>query len=349
MCGIVGLLLRMYCGSWCDASVVASALAFHPPTPMYAIKWNEGKKIFEFIFKDPYLIEMYCPNSAAGLVKDSTLSVHMIDIIDTPRCCGVKINNNKLPVILFRSPNAKYTLLYSHGNAADLGSMYGLLKYLALNLNCNVIGYDYSGYGAAMMDVNNSGKAQQATEKQVYRDIESVYKWALESKLVTDPSRELVVYGQSVGSGPSIYLSTKYQVAGIVLHSPIMSGLRVITPSRWLSCWDIFPNIEKITSIRCPVYIIHGRDDDVVAVTHGEALLDAVPVKYRAPAWFVPYRNHNDVLNDNEVEYISRLKSFYDIIVKHLIERNKEAESSRNPNSKAANIDNAHSVVISKE
>jgi hypothetical protein len=38
-----------------------------------------------------------------------------------------------------------------------------------------------------------------------------------------------------------------------------MSGLRVITPSRLLACFDIFPNINRIKKVKCPVYIIHGK------------------------------------------------------------------------------------------
>jgi hypothetical protein len=46
--------------------------------------------------------------------------------------------------------------------------------------------------------------------------------------------------------------------SGLILHSPIMSGIRVLTASRLLSCWDIYPNIERIKSVQCPVFIIHG-------------------------------------------------------------------------------------------
>ena len=37
-----------------------------------------------------------------------------------------------------------------------------------------------------------------------------------------------------------------------------MSGIRVLTASRLLSCWDIFPNIDRIRHVKCPVFVIHG-------------------------------------------------------------------------------------------
>ena len=42
-------------------------------------------------------------------------------------------------------------------------------------------------------------------------------------------SSGVILYGQSVGSGPTCYLASKRMCAGVVLHSPIMSGMRVLT------------------------------------------------------------------------------------------------------------------------
>ncbi|XP_031479363.1 uncharacterized protein LOC116250106 isoform X5 [Nymphaea colorata] len=46
-----------------------------------------------------------------------------------------------------KNPMASLTLLYSHGNAADLGQMYELFTELSVHLRVNLMGYDYSGYG----------------------------------------------------------------------------------------------------------------------------------------------------------------------------------------------------------
>jgi hypothetical protein len=55
---------------------------------------------------------------------------------------------------------------------------------IALTLRVNVVGYDYTGYGASMEH------GIPPTEKQTYKDIERVYDWCIESKLV----KVLVVY-----------------------------------------------------------------------------------------------------------------------------------------------------------
>jgi hypothetical protein len=83
------------------------------------------------------------------------------------------------------------------------------------------------------------------------------------------PSRQVVVYGQSVGSGPSCFLASREHVAGLVLHSGLTSGLRVLTPSRALGCFDIFPNVDRIQRVTCPVLVIHGEKDVEVPCEHG--------------------------------------------------------------------------------
>lgn len=162
----------------------------------------------------------------------------------------------KIPVLVVTHPNAKYTMIYSHGNATDCGAMFPMYCMIALYLKINVVGYDYTGYGASM------AAGIPPTEKQTYKDIKAVYDYCLRTKLVSDPSSEIVLYGQSVGSGPSCYLagcSKTRPIAGLVLHSPILSGLRVITDSRFLACFDIFPNIKRIRNIKVPLFVIHGK------------------------------------------------------------------------------------------
>ncbi|KAL3808801.1 hypothetical protein ACHAXA_011185 [Cyclostephanos tholiformis] len=198
------------------------------------------------------------------------------------------------------SPNTK-TILFSHGNAADVGAMAGLQCVMAKNLRCHVLVYDYSGYG-------ESGGVPM--EKNTYRDVKMVYEWVVSN--VAKSESNVILYGQSVGSGPSCYLaSRRADVGGLVLHSPFTSGMRVLTPSRALACLDIFPNIDRIRKVKCKVFILHGRKDREVAFEHGVALQAAVPEECRTEPWWVPDKGHNDILDGNGiVEYIRRLNRF---------------------------------------
>jgi fermentation-respiration switch protein FrsA (DUF1100 family) len=228
-----------------------------------------------------------------------------VDIVETNK-------HTKVPLICLKYPGAKYTLIYSHGNATDIGAMYSMFVIVATSLKINVVGYDYTGYGSSMQE------GIRPTEKQTYIDIKRVYQWCLDTKLVTDPGKQVVLYGQSVGSGPSCYLASKwkkYPVAGMCLHSPLTSGLRVITPSRMLACFDIFPNIKRIRKVACPVFIIHGQEDKEVHFDHGMQLQEAVPPRWRCVPWWVPDRQHNDVLQGNEKEFFRRMGTFLEAVM----------------------------------
>lgn len=309
MGGIISALLCLYIRSGCQASVVASALTFHPPDPCYRIEYDEESGRYS----------LYFPEDSADVSRSQNIKVELL----TSR------TRTKIPVLVLTHPAAKYTILYSHGNATDCGAMLPMYKLISEFLKVNVVGYDYTGYGASM----EYGK--RCTEKQTYIDIETVYKYCLDSKLVSDPSKELILYGQSVGSGPSSYLAPRKPIAGIVLHAPIMSGLRVLTDSRLLCCFDIFPNIDRIPGINVPLFVIHGEKDLEVKFKHGTGLYEAAPEGCRFEPWWVPGRGHNDVLFGNEPEFIRRMAAYLEHVTQfHLEGRSQEIHSKHNKNKK---------------
>jgi pimeloyl-ACP methyl ester carboxylesterase len=214
-----------------------------------------------------------------------------------------------IAALLYKLPPAETTLstktiVYSHGNATDIGAMAGLQCILSKNCKCHVLVYDYSGYG-------ESGGIPM--EANTYRDIKMIYEYVVSNVALTNGDESnIILYGQSVGSGPSCYLASKRpNVGGLVLHSPFTSGMRVLTPSRALACLDIFPNIDRIRNVKCPVFIIHGRNDKEVGFEHGLALQSAVPVNCQTDPWWVPDKGHNDIVDGSGiVEYIRKMKKF---------------------------------------
>jgi len=196
------------------------------------------------------------------------------------------------------------TIIYSHGNATDIGAMHFMQVIIAKGIKCNVVMYDYSGYG-------ESGGVP--LEGNTYTDIETVYDYTVKHVVRNNIEGNVILYGQSVGGGPSCYLaSKKIHVGGLILHSAFMSGMRVLTPSRALACLDIFPNITRIKKVNCPVMVIHGVMDEEVTFEHGKALHEAVPEDCKRPPWWVKDRGHNDITDGRQkiLEYIQKLKLF---------------------------------------
>lgn len=85
------------------------------------------------------------------------------------------------------------TVIYSHGNAVDLGQSMPFLKEFSNRIGCHVVGYDYTGYGCS------SGKPKVSS---TLADIAAVFE-AVQEKYNTDP-KDIILYGQSVGSGPTV-------------------------------------------------------------------------------------------------------------------------------------------------
>jgi abhydrolase domain-containing protein 17 len=273
------------------------------------------------------------------LLLDPRLSVpphdeHAIHAVKIPSPRGVFIAAVIYRVPIERQTLGTKTILISHGNATDNGAMFPIQVVLAHSLDCHVVVYDYSGYG-------ESGGVP--TECATYRDMEAVWDYTVDQVATDRSGANVILYGQSVGSGPCCYLAAKPDetVGGLVLHSPFTSGMRVLTPSRYvvlshciiwmqnvgvffalhtfscslssaLACLDIYPNIDRIKKVKCPVMVIHGCLDQEVDVSHGQELFRAVPEPYQREPWWVADRGHNDITDGpgKLADYIRRLRRF---------------------------------------
>ncbi|KAF2563194.1 hypothetical protein F2Q70_00014309 [Brassica cretica] len=261
----------------------------------------------------------FCPPSPSSyrLVSDEVTGLLLmnpfphrenVEVLKLPTRKGTEI-----VAMHVRHPMATSTLLYSHGNAADLGQMYELFIELSIHLKVNLMGYDYSGYG------QSTGKP---SENHTYADIEAAYKCLEES--YGAKQEDVILYGQSVGSGPTLDLAARLpQLRAVVLHSPILSGLRVMYPVKKTYWFDIYKNIDKITLVNCPVLVIHGTSDEVVDCSHGKQLWELSKEKYE-PLW-LEGGSHCDL--EHYPEYIKHLKKFITTVERPLSSRESTCHS----------------------
>ncbi|GJP70348.1 hypothetical protein CLOP_g1292 [Closterium sp. NIES-67] len=268
-------------------SSLAAKFAFFPPTPpSYAIVEDPvtGKLQFEDI----------APQENVE-----------VTFLDTAR-------GQRIAAMFVRNPRARLTVLYSHGNAADLGQVHDLYVELSNMLRVNLLGYDYTGYGAS------SGKP---TEFNTYTDIEAAFTYLTAQHRIRP--EDIILYGQSVGSGPTVDLAARTpRLRGVVLHSPIMSGLRVLYEVKSTFFLDIFTNIDKLPKVECPVFVMHGTADDVVDVSHGRGL--AAVCKRPFDPLFIEGARHCDL--EFFPEYLKQLRRFIAYVDQHPPPPVKEGE-----------------------
>lgn len=71
------------------------------------------------------------------------------------------------------------TIIYSHGNAEDLGIAYNFFCALSEELKVNIVGYDYTGYGP-------KAGTEKPSEHAAYKNIEAVYDYVTKTKGVPE-------------------------------------------------------------------------------------------------------------------------------------------------------------------
>ena len=194
---------------------------------------------------------------------------------------------------------AKYTILYSHGNSEDLGDIKQILEKLHA-WGFSVFAFDYRGYGTSQ------GKP---TESHAYEDINSAYNYLTQNLKI--PPERIIVLGRSVGGGSAVNLAMQKPVAGLIIESSFISAFQVIVPFRILP-FDKFPNLDKIKKVKCPILVIHGKADNIIPFAHGEKLFKAA-ISPKLSLW-VEEANHNDLFSIAEEKYRQTLQDFTNLV-----------------------------------
>jgi alpha-beta hydrolase superfamily lysophospholipase len=195
------------------------------------------------------------------------------------------------------NPAASRLILYSHGNAEDLGLLEPLLQHLYRE-GFSVLAYDYPGYGLS------SGKPTEASCVEALR---LVARFAREQ--LGYPGERILLYGRSVGAGPSIVLASEGSFSGLVIEGAFLSAFHVAIGTDVLP-WDRFRNLRRIADVRCPVLVLHGTRDEVVPFSHGERLFRAAS----EPKWYywAEGAGHQDVPAFMGSDFAGLLREFPD-------------------------------------
>lgn len=224
----------------------------------------------------------------------------------------------------FINNNAKYTILFSHGNAETLfrSKIWFEREFLPrIKGNIfNVLIYEYTGYTYTNPEYYFSNSAPR--EKYIYEDIDAAFEYLINIKEIKP--KNIILYGRSLGTGPTIDLASRVKVGGVILQSAFLSAFKVALNLRFDICGDQFLNYKKIDKIECPVLLIHGVDDEIVPFEHSVQLHELCKNKYQ-PLW-VRGAGHNDLKG------FGRL--FYDSIEKFIesIELNYVSQKIGNAN-----------------
>eukprot|EP00933_Yihiella_yeosuensis_P044330 TRINITY_DN3942_c2_g4_i1.p1 TRINITY_DN3942_c2_g4~~TRINITY_DN3942_c2_g4_i1.p1 ORF type:complete len:332 (+),score=26.82 TRINITY_DN3942_c2_g4_i1:120-1115(+) len=261
---------------------VVNKVAFFPPRP-------SGYHVTEE--KQVYLVE-----ADYGLTPLPDLSAEGI-VVDTVRMWTR--HGNVIMGFHFKRSDSKRTLIFSHGNSTDIGLMFHHLRDMCAKLQVDVMAYEYSGYGES---------TGIPSEENLYADIEAAYHYLSNDCAV--PDEQIVCYGQSIGSVPTVELASKISIGGVILHSAMKSGLSVVHDVKATFWFDVFQNAAKIQHVTSPVFIVHGTHDVEIPFEHGVTLYEECPAEYAYEPWWVQEAGHNDIEINHRCELFRQVETF---------------------------------------
>lgn len=181
------------------------------------------------------------------------------------------------------------TLIYFHGNAGHIGDRAGKLQAFA-DLGMGVLAVSYRGYGSS---------GGTPTEEGLYEDARAAIRHLQSLEI---PNEQIVLFGESLGSGIAIQMATEFPIFAAVLEAPYTSvanraqELYPFVPAKLL-LQDHFNSEAKIGQVTIPLFFFHGEKDTIMPVAHGKRLFEQA--NEPKEAIYYPQFGHSDF--DSEV------------------------------------------------
>ena len=189
------------------------------------------------------------------------------------------------------------TILFFHGNAGALDNRTYKLNYFK-DLNVNFLIIAWRGF---------SGNKGKPNEMGLYEDAESAIKW-LKAKGIKE--KNIILYGESLGTGVAVEVAQDKNFAGIILESPFTSMVNIgkkhypFFPVSLL-LKDKFESYKKINNIFVPVLIMHGKVDKIVPYDMGKKMYELA----NEPKFFYS-QDYGDHMIEYDEKLLSALKKF---------------------------------------
>ena len=191
----------------------------------------------------------------------------------------------------------KKTIIFFHGNAGNLSNRnYKLNELSKFDINFLIVAYrGFSG---------NQGKPN---EQGLYEDARSALNWL---KIKGVKEKNLILYGESLGTAVAIEIAQNKNLAGIILESPFTSMVELsqkyypILPVKYL-LKDRYETIKKLPNISSPLLVMHGELDTIVPFKMGKKLFEQANTRK-----FKYFINNDDHMMRYDQNLLSEIRKF---------------------------------------
>ena len=173
-------------------------------------------------------------------------------------------------------------------------------------LGFNVLIADYRGFGDS-----NAGPPSEAS---VYQDAAAAWRYLTQTRGI--PPEQILIYGESLGGAIALDLALYHPDAGgLIMQSTFTSmtdmakrvGIFRFFPLKALVT-ERFASIEKIKSLKVPVLLLHGTNDEVVPYEMSERLYDAAPTPKQL--FLIPDGSHFQIYRPGNLSYLKAIERF---------------------------------------
>jgi hypothetical protein len=183
----------------------------------------------------------------------------------------------------YQAPQAgKPVIVYYKGNSGSFSREHERYEQFVAD-GYGFVAFDYRGFPASPGTITQDGILEDAT---------AIFDWAATKDF------PLVIWGRSLGSGPSTYVASVRDAQALLLETPFLSAVTV-AGERYpylpvgLVMQDQFPVNQWILGVDEPVLVAHGTADVTIDVSNGERLYALVPNKDEL--WIEPGGGHGDL------------------------------------------------------
>jgi len=191
-------------------------------------------------------------------------------------------------------------VLFLHGNAGNIGHRLDSLRIFH-DLNLAVLIFDYRGYGRSTGKPSEAGTYEDAATAWRHLTQERGYK-----------AEQIVLFGRSLGAAVAAQLATQQTPRALIVESAFTSvpdmaaDLYPFLPARLLARYD-YATARYLHEVRCPLLVVHSRDDEIIPFHHGERIYSAA----NEPKRFLEIRGgHNEGFLLSETAYRQGLADF---------------------------------------
>ena len=203
---------------------------------------------------------IYVPDRTRRSPVEAGLAAVAEEVLTTP-------DGAKLIAWWLKPKPGKRTILYLHGNGGHLADRAPRFQVFQ-EFGIGVFMLAYRGY---------SGSTGEPSETANVADAAFAFDFLTSHGVAP---RDIVLFGESLGTGVAVEVAQMRPAAGIVLDSPYTSLPAAAgshypwLPVTWLML-DRYDTIDRIGSLHIPVLILHGEADEIVPVAMGRAVFAA--------------------------------------------------------------------------